>query len=540
MKKILVIGIVIVGCFAAYRYLANDTDEFIPDITTAEVTVGDIVDAVGATGTLEAVTTVQVGSQVSGIIQELNVDFNSIVREGDVIMRLDPALFETQTEQARANLLRAKADVERLRVTADDAATQLKRSEDLSSRELIAATELEAAQVALRSAQAQIKSAEAQVVQAQATLSQNELTLEHTVIRSPIDGIITSRLVDVGQTVAASLQAPELFVIAADLTKMRVIANIDESDVGRIRPDQRVTFTVDAFPGDDFEGTVSQIRLEPVVQQNVVTYATVIDAPNAELKLKPGMTATVSIEIARRDGVVRIPTAALRFRPSAAMFAALEQPLPPSWQESSSRQNQRTPATSPEETSNNSSALNQPPADTSEQNPFENGGPSPERRQQIRERLQAMPPEEREAFIRQMRERRANARQRTDRSTRPQPEARPSIPPSDAIPAVERGATTIDALFAPIEVVETMGEVWFLNGNALTPIPVRLGTTNGTTSELIQAQTAEYPLINGSTLITNITTPSTQNGRRVGSATSPLIPQFPFGRRSSNSTGNRR
>ena len=347
MKKFLVIGIGIFSCFAAYRYLANDTDEFIPDITTAEVTVGDIVDAVGATGTLEAVTTVQVGSQVSGIIQELNVDFNSIVREGDVIMRLDPALFETQTEQARANLLRAKADVERLRVTADDAATQLNRSADLSSRELIAATELEAAQVALRSAQAQIKSAEAQVVQAQATLSQNELTLEHTVIRSPIDGIITSRLVDVGQTVAASLQAPELFVIAADLTKMRVIANIDESDVGRIRPDQRVTFTVDAFPGDDFEGTVSQFRLEPVVLQNVVTYATVIDAPNAELKLKPGMTATVSIEIARRDGVVRIPTAALRFRPSAAMFAALEQPLPPSWQESSSRQNQRTPTTSP-------------------------------------------------------------------------------------------------------------------------------------------------------------------------------------------------
>ena len=485
-------------------------------------------------------TTVQVGSQVSGIIEELNVDFNSIVRKGDVIMRLDPALFETQTEQARANLLRAKADVERLRVTADDAATQLKRSEDLSSRELIAATELEAAQVALRSAQAQIKSAEAQVVQAQATLSQNELTLEHTVIRSPIDGIITSRLVDVGQTVAASLQAPELFVIAADLTKMRVIANIDESDVGRIRPDQRVTFTVDAFPGDDFEGTVSQIRLEPVVQQNVVTYATVIDAPNAELKLKPGMTATVSIEIARRDGVVRIPTAALRFRPSAAMFAALEQPLPPSWQESSSRQNQRTPMTSPGQTSNNSSGLNQPSTDTSEQNTFENSGPSAERRQQIRERLQGMPPEEREAFIRQMRERRANARQGTARSTSPQAAARPSIPPSDAIPAVERGATTIDALFAPIEVVETMGEVWFLNGNALTPIPVMLGTTNGTTSELIQAQPAEYTLIDGSVLITNITTSSTQNGRSVGSATSPLIPQFPFGRRSSNTTGNRR
>ena len=153
----------------------------------------------------------------------------------------------------------------------------------------------------------------------------NEVNLEHTVIRAPIDGIVTSRLVDVGQTVAASFQAPELFVIAADLTKMRVIANIDESDVGRIRPNQRVTFTVDTYPAEEFEGTVSQVRLEPIVTQNVVTYATVIDAPNPELKLKPGMTATVTVEVARRENVTRIPNAALRFRPTPAMFAAFGQ-----------------------------------------------------------------------------------------------------------------------------------------------------------------------------------------------------------------------
>ncbi len=152
MKKLLFLCILLVGCLVSYVYLTNETDDFSPDVTTVEVTLGNIVDSVGATGTPEAVTTVQVGSQVSGIIQELNVDFNSIVREGDVIMRLDPALFETQMAQARANLLRAEAEVERLRVTVDDAATQLKRSKDLSSRELIAATELEAAQVALRSA----------------------------------------------------------------------------------------------------------------------------------------------------------------------------------------------------------------------------------------------------------------------------------------------------------------------------------------------------------------------------------------------------
>ena len=540
MKKLLIIGVVIGGCLVAYPYLTNQSDEFIPDITTAEVTVGDIVDAVGATGTLEAVTTVQVGSQVSGIIQELNVDFNSIVREGDVIMRLDPALFESQTEQARANLLRAEADAERLRVTVDDAATQLRRAEDLSSRELIADTELEAAQVALRSAEAQIKSAEAQIVQAQATLNQNNLSLEHTVIRSPIDGIITSRLVDVGQTVAASFQAPELFVIAADLTKMRVIANIDESDVGRIRPNQRVTFTVDAFPGDAFEGTVSQIRLEPVVQQNVVTYATVIDAPNSELKLKPGMTATVSIEIARRDDATRIPTAALRFRPTPEMFAALNQPLPPNWQQRISGHSQEVPRGRPDGSSTSPSVPTEVPADATEQNESENGFPSPERRQQMRDRLQSMAPDEREAFIDRMRGRRANVRQQNVRPTAVRPSQLPHTPAAGTIPAVERGASTIDALFAPIEVVETNGQVWLLSNDVLTPISITLGASDGTSSELVTDQTTGRALINGSILVTNITTPATSSGRTTGRNTSPLMPQFPFGRRSSNNSSNPR
>ena len=540
MKKLLFFCIILAGCLVLYAYVTNETDDFSPDITTVEVTVGNIVDAVGATGTLEAVTTVQVGSQVSGIIQELNVDFNSIVREGDVIMRLDPALFETQMEQARANLLRAEAEVERLRVTVDDAAIQLKRSNNLSARELIAATEFEAAQVALRSAEAQIKSAEAQVVQARATLNQNELNLEHTVIRSPIDGIITSRLVDVGQTVAASFQAPELFVIAADLTKMRVIANIDESDVGRIRPNQRVTFTVDAFPIEEFEGTVSQIRLEPVVQQNVVTYATVIDAPNAELKLKPGMTATVSIEIARRDGVIRIPTSALRFRPTQSTFAALNQPPPTNWEETPARQPQRMQANNTPRNRNESSDPNERAAATSELDEFGNGAPSVERRQQMRERLQAMSPEEREAFLNRMRERRANARQQAGSITPPptRPVTIPNARTSEAVPAVERGATTIDALFAPIEIVETTGQVFVLNNGAIVLVPVDLGVTDGTSSELVRP--LNNLITDGSLLVTNVTTSGGSDGQATGRNTSPLIPQFPFGRRSNNSPGNRR
>lgn len=325
--RYLAIALLLAGAGGWWLY-GSGGGEFEPEVRTVAVTRGDVVDTVAATGALEAVTTVQVGSQVSGIIQELHADYNSVVRAGQVIMRLDPSLFETQIEQARANLLRAEADVERLRVAVDDARNQHRRSVELAARELIAASELEAAEVGVRSAEAQLKSAEAQVVQARASLNQNEVNLEHTVIRSPIDGIVISRLVDVGQTVAASLQAPELFVIAADLTKMRVIANLDEADVGRIRPLQRAEFTVDAYPGETFEGVVSQIRLEPILQQNVVTYATVIDAPNPALQLKPGMTATVTIEIARRQDVPRIPNAALRFRPTPETFAALNQPAP--------------------------------------------------------------------------------------------------------------------------------------------------------------------------------------------------------------------
>src|SRR3954462_9786771 len=259
------IAVAILAALAAsgygyYRYTKKDPA---PTITRAKITRGDIAETVGATGTLQAVTTVQVGTQVSGTILELNADFNSLVRKGQVIARLDPSLFQTQIEQARANLVRAQADLERLRVGADDARTKLQRAEELAAKKLIAQTDLEAAQVAVRSADAQIRSQQAAVTQAQASLRQNEVNLEHSIIQAPIDGLIISRNVDVGQTVAASMSAPTLFVLAADLTKMQVIASLDESDVGRIRPGQPVHFKVDAYPNEDFAGTVTQLRLQP-------------------------------------------------------------------------------------------------------------------------------------------------------------------------------------------------------------------------------------------------------------------------------------
>lgn len=496
MKKMLklLVPLLILGG-GGYMYLGSDI-EFVPELRTAAVSQGNIVDSVGATGTLEAVTTVNVGSQVSGIIDELNVDFNSIVREGEVIMRLDPSVFETQVAQGRANLIRAQADTERLRVSADDAVTQLERAEDLAEEQLISVIELEAAQVAVRSTEAQLKSSEAAIIQAEASLNQNELNLEHTVIRAPIDGIVISRLVDVGQTVAASLQAPELFVIAADLSKMRVIANIDESDVGRIRPQQRVTFSVDAFPDEDFEGLVSQIRLDPVITQNVVTYATVIDAPNPDLLLKPGMTATIDLETARRDNVLRIPNAALRFRPTDDMFSALGHPRP-----------QVTGGPVPP-----ANVASQAPTETPNADRNAAGRPGfgeedrPGQRRQFQERLGQMTQEEREQFFQDRlsqlspEEREAFEARRTARGSRrgsggPPNEAgtaratgiRPTRrePTTENIPTVERGARTIDALFGALPVVETTGRVWILDSGTLRPINIRLGVTDGTTTELL-------------------------------------------------------
>ena len=297
-------------------------------VSSAAVTRGAIVNAVSATGTLEAVTTVQVGSQVSGTVESLSADFNSIVRKGQVLARLDQSLLQSALEQASANLVRADADLERARVALADADVKLARARELSAKQLIAATELDSAGVNRDTAAAQVRSAAAARSQASASVNQARVNLSKTVITSPIDGIVISRNVDVGQTVAASMSAPTLFVIAADLTRMRLNASIDESDLGRVRQGQPVTFTVDAYPQDVFRGVVEQVRLNPVVSNNVVTYAALITAPNPELQLKPGMTASLNVQIERRDNVLRAPAAALRFKPNADALAALQGSAP--------------------------------------------------------------------------------------------------------------------------------------------------------------------------------------------------------------------
>ena len=317
-KFLLVIAALAVVTVSVAAYYRTNAGAKTPQYVTASVTRGEIVDAVEATGTLQAVTTVQVGSQLSGTVKALYADFNSSVRKGQIVAELDPSLFQTQVDQARASLVKLQADVERARVDVDDTQVKLRRATTMWDQQLIARADLDAAQAAANQSQAALKSAQAQVQQATASLNQADVNLAHTVIRAPIDGIVISRSVDVGQTVAASMSAPTLFVIANDLRHMQVNASIDESDIGKIKTGQRVTFKVDAYPDDAFGGTVSQVRLEPKTESNVVSYMTIIDVQTRDLKLKPGMTANVGIEIARADDVQRVPNAALRFRAGGA------------------------------------------------------------------------------------------------------------------------------------------------------------------------------------------------------------------------------
>ncbi len=345
-----------------------------PQFRLSPVERGPLTAAVSSTGTLNAVTTVQVGSQVSGQIKQLLVDFNSVVRKGQIIARIDPETFEAKVGQAQAEVEgshaavlnqqaqveRARADVEnarashaearaqtaRAQVALIDASRDLERKTELFRRELIARSEkdttqatsdsavaaleatrakeqaglasISSSQAQLRVTDAQLKTAQAQVRQKQAMLQQAQADLAHTIIRAPVDGVVVSRQVDVGQTVAASLQAPVLFIIAQDLTKMQVDTSVDEADIGRIELDGAATFTVDAFPGQTYAGRVTQVRKAPQVVQNVVTYIVVVAVENPRGRLLPGMTANVKLVVAEKASVLRVPNAALRFRPAGA------------------------------------------------------------------------------------------------------------------------------------------------------------------------------------------------------------------------------
>ena len=313
--RLLIAGAVIAAVAGGYAYWARGADENDDGYVTETLERGPVTSTVTATGTLNPVTTVQVGTYVSGPIIAIDVNYNSPVRKGQRVAQIDPAPFLVQVQSADANLANARAKVLKSRADLAMKKLTLGRNRELREKDLIAQSDVDTAQSDFDQATAQLALDEATVKQAQAALASARISLNYTDILSPVDGVVVSRSVDVGQTVAASFQTPTLFLIAQDLTKMQVDASVSESDIGSVSEGQAALFTVDAFPGRDFHGTVVQVRNAPVTVQNVVTYDVVIAVDNQDLALKPGMTATVTITTGHRDDVLRVALRALSFSP---------------------------------------------------------------------------------------------------------------------------------------------------------------------------------------------------------------------------------
>jgi HlyD family secretion protein len=564
MKRAIVILVIIaaVGAGAGAYYMSHSGQQI--SVQTAPISRGDIVDAVASTGTLQPVISVTVGSQVSGNIAWLGADFNSIVKKNQVIAKLDPTLFESQVAMATAQLNQSKASLENAKAqqVRDQAnVTYLKltyqRDLDLRKQQLISQDQLDQAKAAadqgaasLELDKSQIQQQTANVESATAQLNTSKTNLEHTIITSPIDGIVTQRSVDVGQTVQASMTAPQLFVIAEDLKQMQVSANIDESDVGRVTPGQDVTFRVDAFPGTDFHGTVAQIRLNPTVVNNVTTYATIVSVPNNDLRLKPGMTTNLKIQAARRSDVLRVPNTAIRFRPSVDAFAALNQPVPPEAQGGgrgrrggAGGQNASTGA--PNATGGSAPANATTPAaqnrqsssafaSASAQAPRSNGGGDfsggngtgrsggfgggrggfgndPERQARMMERFKSMSSDEQKQFLERLKGRGADTSAFEQAMNGGKPGATTKKPASKNAQGNNgfvfqprygdaQSGETIEELFKPLPTAQSFGRVWLFVDKQLKPVNVRLGITDGTFTEV-----ASNELQEGTEVVTGVT-----------------------------------
>lgn len=315
--RVVAILVLLIGSVAGIGvYRAKNKPPPPPRYVLCEAAVGDVIETVQSTGQVKPVTEVQVGAQVSGRITDVFVDFNSEVKAGDVLAVIDPSLLSAQIDSGQAQLAAASASVRRAEANLESSRLKLERAKKAVQDRLASQADLETAQGAHEVAKAEVGAARAQVGQILAQLKQSKTNLDYSRILSPIDGVVITRSIDPGQTVAASFQAPVLFLLAHDLRKMRVFADIDEADVGRLKEKMKADISVDAFQGVTFSGEVVQVRLSPVTQQGVVTYAAIIDVQNPDLKLRPGMTATVTIRTAEVKGKMRLPNAALRFKPS--------------------------------------------------------------------------------------------------------------------------------------------------------------------------------------------------------------------------------
>jgi HlyD family secretion protein len=316
MKRLgIILGVAAIGLAIGGYMFFNGERKAPVRYRTAVVERGSVVSIVSATGTINPVVSVQVGTQVSGMIKSLHADFNSRVKAGDKVATIDPEPFKARRDQAAGNLEMARSNVARSKADLAQRKRERDRVQSLVAQEFVSQNDVDVALTNYQSAEAQLRVSEAQVKQAEAALNAADLEFKYTVIRSPVDGVVVARNVEVGQTVASSFATPNLFLIALDLTKMQVDTNVSESDIGGITEGKDAAFTVDAYPGVRFEGVIRQVRLAPINVQNVVTYNVVVAVDNKDLRLKPGMTANVSIIVAQKDQVLKVPNAALRFSP---------------------------------------------------------------------------------------------------------------------------------------------------------------------------------------------------------------------------------
>jgi len=476
MKRLAtILGLLAIAAIGAYYFFYTETEEP-PQILRAVVSRATVAETVQATGTLEAVLTVSVGPQVSGVISALYADFNSIVRAGQVVARLDPSLLQTQVDVQTANIERQETDIEMQKVQLEDAERTFKRTQELFEKGLANQTQLEQAELAVKTRIAQIASAEKQLVQARASLAQAELNVSYTEVRSPIDGVVVNRLVDVGQSVQSSMNITPFFEIATDLSTLRLVAGVDEADIGSIRPGMPVEFTVDTFPNARFRGSVESVNLNATVQSNVVTYPVWITVPNPDYRLVPSMTANIEIIVATAENVLRVPNTALRFRPSADVFAALglEAPAMPTGRPGG-RGNDvaAAPSAAPPP-----AAADAPPA------------AAPNGRGNGRGNGEGLTPERPQAMM---------AGRNGGRAGRSGPP-----PPTGPTPELT-SAQKIDDLFAPVELRPQPGMVWVWDEEArtLTPIQVMTGISDGQFSQLLSGDLSE-----GQELVTNIILPN--------------------------------
>lgn len=552
MKKLIYLVVVLAAAGGGYYYWESQKPPQVPEFMKATVSQGDVVEVVSATGTLQAQRLVVVGSKVSGVVEELNADFNDIVRAGQVLARINTDLLDTQVAIQEANIARQQVEIENQRVQLLDAERSLERTKELYAKQLVTQQALEAADLAVKSRKAQIASAEKSMVQSEANLNQAKLNVTEATIKSPIDGVIVNRVVDRGQTVVGSQQATKFFDVATDLTTLKLEGGVDESEIGKVRTGMTVRFNVDAYPNQDFTGTITMVRLNPTVQSNVVTYTTVAEVRNNDLRLKPGMTASMRIEVARKDNVLRIPNAALRFRPNNDMWTTLKQEPPTpagraggrggrdggaagSGQAPAAGSGQAPAAGAPQAAAAPQAASGRPaqqaaantPAPGARRggeagaNPFQAGGReggragggreggmgmnlTPEQQKQL-EAIRALPADQRAAAMAKAgfnfggRGGGRGGRGGNSGQTAP------------AVPLAQRGGGSIDALFPPLVRAPQRGQVYVLRPadathpfGTLERLDIQQGITDGTFTELVSGP-AEIAV--GTELITNILMP---------------------------------